>query len=97
MNDFLKPNVQQINFPNITQTPSFIAAQEAIQRVGVENEEVRHITINSTAAHTAEYIYKSILEFSEIIDDSYDVGIQVTTLGVERQTLVRSNCKLFSG
>lgn len=33
------------------------------------------------AEHTAEYIYKSILEFSETIDDSYDVGIQVTSLG----------------
>lgn len=60
MNDFLKGNIPQINIPNITQNPSFIAAQEAIQRVGAENEEVRRITITSTAAHTAEYIYRSI-------------------------------------
>jgi len=65
---------------HINQNSPFTTPQESIQQADTE-EEVRRIAIGSTAAHTAEYIYKSILEFSETIDDGYDVGIRVTSLG----------------
>jgi hypothetical protein len=81
MDDFCKPDKPQICNPYINQSLSLIAYKEAIQKASTEKEEVRHITIGSTAAHTAEYIYNSILDFSETIDDSYDVGMQVTSLG----------------
>jgi len=81
MDDNCKPEIPQICIPYITQNQSCTESQESSKQVGSEKEEVRRIAISSTAAHTAEYIYKSILEFSETIDDSYDVGIQVTTLG----------------
>ena len=81
MDDCCKPEIPQICIPYIAQIPTCIASEESNKQVGTEKEEVRRIAITSTAAYTAEYIYKSILEFSETIDDSYDVGIQVTALG----------------
>lgn len=81
MDDLKKPNNPQMCIPYTNKSSLFDTAQEAIKKASIEKEEVRHITIGSTAAHTAEYIYNSIIEFSETIDDSYDVGIQVTSLG----------------
>ena len=78
MDDFCKPDIPERCIPYINKIPAFIASQEAIKKASIEKEEVRRIAIGSTAAHTAEYIYNSILDFSETIDDSYDVGIQVT-------------------
>jgi hypothetical protein len=81
MDDFCKDDIPKMCIPYINQSPGNIMSQEAIQKASIEKEEVRRIAIASTAAHTAEYIYNSILDFSETLDDSYDVGIQVTTLG----------------